>query len=171
MLFELIATVTAGFAAAGLVLLIRRFVTLPRWAMPAGAGLAMLAFAIWSEYSWFDRTTGGLPDGIEVARTVESSAPWRPWTYAAPFVDRFIAVDLASVRTNDAVPDQRMVDLLVFRRWTPVGRVRAVFDCGGGRRADLVEGVNFTEDGRIEGANWVEMGPEDPVFAQACAGV
>lgn len=61
MLLDFISTVSAGFGMAGVVLIVglilRRLagITLPRWAVPASVGLAMLAFAVWNEYSWFAR--------------------------------------------------------------------------------------------------------------------
>lgn len=170
MLFELIAVVAAGFMGGGVASVARRVAKgLPRWTVPFAAGGAMMIVAVSLEYSWFSRTAQSLPDGVEVALTHESRAPWRPWTYVAPFVDRFIAVDRASVRTHEAAPDLRMVDLVAFARWSAPQRLGVVLDCEDGRRADLVPGVTFGEDGRIEGATWHEMGPDHPVTRIACA--
>ena len=110
MLFELIAAIVAGFAGAGVILMANKLLggRLPRWLTPAGAGLAMLAMAIVNEYGWYPRTVGGLPEGLEVATTAEDRAIYRPWTYVVPFVTRFLAVDTATMRTNDALPGQRI---------------------------------------------------------------
>ena len=45
MVFELIATIVAGFAGAGVALLLNKIFggRLPRWIMPVAAGAAMLA--------------------------------------------------------------------------------------------------------------------------------
>lgn len=171
MLYELIATIAAGFIGGGVALLARRLIrSLPRWLVPVCAGSAMLIVAVSLEYSWFDRTIDTLPDGVEVALTRESRAPWRPWTYLYPLVDRFVAIDLASTLTHEAAPARRMTDLFVFARWTPPARVRAVFDCEAGRRADLVEGVRLASDGRLKGAVWHDMGLDHPVTRLACEG-
>ena len=171
MLLELIAVIAAGAAAGGVALALRGLVrALPRWLVPTAAGLAMLAAAVSLEYSWVGRTAAGLPEGFEVATTRKSRAPWRPWTYVVPYVDGFIAVDRAGARTNEAAAGQRMATLYVFGRWAPTQRVRAVFDCRAGRRADLVAGVALAEDGRLEGAKWHETGPDDPLTRTACAG-
>ena len=170
MLYELIAVVAAGFLGGGLATIARRVLkALPRWSIPVAAGGAMMVVAVSLEYSWFDRTRESLPDGVEVALANESRAPWRPWTYLHPFVDRFIAVDRRSLRTHRAAPDLRMVDLVAFARWTAPQRLGVVLDCDDGRRADLVPGVGLTEDGRLEGATWHEMGPEPPATRIACA--
>ncbi|MEM8852196.1 MAG: hypothetical protein AAGD34_00760 [Pseudomonadota bacterium] len=170
MLYELVATIAAGFLGAGVALIARRMVrSLPRWLVPIGAGSAMLIVAIALEYSWFDRTRAGLPDGVEVAMTRDNRAFWRPWTYLYAFVDGFIAVDKGSTRNHANVPQNRMVDIIVFARWQPPTRVRAVFDCDAGRRADIVEGVTLADDGAINGARWVDTGLDHPVTRMACA--
>lgn len=170
MIFELIGTIAAGFAAAGVAMAINHLFgkKLPRWIVPASAGLAMLCFTIFNEYSWFPRTSASLPQGLEVAHTVSDSAFYRPWTYIWPYVDRFIAVDRASMRQNAAVPDQRMLDLIVYGRWTSVKRVKAVFDCKVGKRADISDTVEFTEDGSLAGASWHDTGLDHPVTQVAC---
>ena len=130
----------------------------------------LLGTAISLEYSWFDRTRATLPPGMEVALTRESRAFWRPWTYAVPYVDGFIAVDKAGARTHAASPGRTMADVYVFGRWTPAQRIPAVFDCVNGRRVDLGPGVTLSDDGGVEGGTWHETGLDDPVTAAACAG-
>ena len=170
MLLELLAVAFAGLAGGGVASLARRLLrALPGWLVPVAAGGAMLAVAISLEYAWFDRTRAALPPHVEVAIPRESRAPWRPWTYLAPFVDGFVAVDGRSVRTHPAKPDQRIVNLLVFGRWAPVRRVPAAFDCAAGRRADLVEGATLGPGGAIGGASWRNTGLDDPVTRLACA--
>lgn len=169
MLFELIAVISAGFVGGGAALIARRILKrLPRAAIPVAAGAAMLIVAITLEYSWFDRTREALPDSAVVALTHENRAPWRPWTYVRPYVDRFIVVDGASTRTNEAAPGQRMVDLVVFARWNAPTRVRAVFDCRDGRRADIGPGVTLGEGGTLEGATWYDTDLNHPVARAAC---
>lgn len=170
MLFELIAAIVAGFAGAGVILLLNRMLRgrLPRWLMPVAAGGAMIATAIANEYGWYPRTVGALPEGLEVATTVKETAVYRPWTYVAPFVTRFIAVDVGSMRRNDSVADQRIVDVYAFARWTPPRKLGVAVDCAAGRRADLGEGVVFAADGRIEGVTWRDVGTDDPIVQTAC---
>lgn len=170
MFLELFATFAMGFGGAGLILLINKLLggRLPRWLTPVCAGLAMIGFTIWSEYSWFNRTVKGLPDGLEVAWSHEASKPYKPWTYLLPQVDRFVAVDVLSVQTNDALPDQRMVDLFFFGRWAPARQLRVVMDCANNRRADLMEGVSMGPDGAVEDSAWIPLEPADPVLRTTC---
>lgn len=170
MFLELIATIIAGLAAAGVVIVLRRLVGpwLPRWLAPVAAGLVMLGVTIANEYSWYDRAQRSLPAGMEVALTGSSPAPWRPWTYVVPFVDRFVAVDHASLRTHEGQPGQKMVNLIFFGRWAPVHRVPVLMDCVNGRRADLVDGMEFAQDGTLEDARWRKIDPEGPLAKSIC---
>lgn len=172
MLLEFIATIVAGFGAAGVALVLRRLAggRMPSWLVPVAAGGAMLAYAIWSEYSWFGRAVAGLPEGVVVVGQSESSAPWRPWTYIVPMTDRFVALDTRSVQTNDAAPDQRIADTYFFARWMPTRRVSVVFDCAGNRRAPMVEGLAMDDAGRITNADWVDVPAEDPALRTVCGG-
>lgn len=172
MFLELIATFVAGFAGAGVVMIVNVMVgrRLPKWMIPIGAGAAMLTTAISNEYGWYGRTVDALPDGVVVATTVEDTAFYRPWTYVWPYIGRFIAVDTLSTRTNDAVPDHRIVDLIVFGRWAPVRKFTVMIDCATARRADLMEGVSFGDNGEVIGADWAQMSPDDPVITATCGG-
>lgn len=170
MFLELIATFIAGFGVAGIVLLLNKVLRgrLPRWMMPASAGFAMIAFSIWSEYSWYPRTAGSLPEPVVVAWSNSESAPWKPWTYAIPQTTRFVAVDTGTIRTNDGLPGQRMVDLYLMGRWAPGRQVSVLLDCTGGRRVDLLENVTMDEHGAVDASAWITMDPNDPVLTTAC---
>lgn len=170
MFLELVATFSIGLGAAGVVLLANHLTRgrLPRWSMPAAAGVAMIGFTIWSEYSWYARTAGSLPEGVVVARVDRESAPWKPWTYAVPQVSRFVAVDTASMRTHAARPGTVMVDLYMLGRWKPGAQVPVLLDCDGGRRAMLEDGVRFGPDGGVDGARWADLAADDPILTTAC---
>lgn len=173
MFFELIGTIVAGVAAALLVWALNRTLKgrLPKWLMPAAAGAAMLLATVSSEYGWFARATANLPQGMVVAQTVEEKAFYRPWTYARPFVSRFVVVDQASLRTHENHPDQRIVDLVFFGRWTRTASVPMLFDCAGARRADVVDGIEFDATGAVINADWRGVATNDPVLKAACEAV
>ncbi|MGB0661853.1 MAG: hypothetical protein ACPGNV_16985 [Mangrovicoccus sp.] len=170
MFFELIATFVAGLGAAGLVMGIVKMSRgrLPKWLTPAAAGLAMIVFTIWSEYNWYDRTTATLPEGIEIARVGETKQFFRPWTYAAPIRDNFVAVDLVSIRENAADPDKRIANIVVMKRWAMPSQVAVLFDCTGARTAPLTEGATLSPEGAVEGATWINVPADDPVLQTAC---
>ena len=170
MFLELIGTIFAGFAFAGVVMALNKLTggRLARWATPVAAGAGMITMTIWSEYSWFDRTRSQLPERLTIVQEVESRAFYRPWTYAVPFVVRFAAIDAGSVRTNDSVLDERLVDLFFFGRWAPVSKMPVAVNCAENARANLVDGVEFDDDGRLLNANWIKFNTTDPVIEATC---
>lgn len=170
MFFEFVATIATGFGLAGIAILLNRLTggRLPRWLVPVTAGAGMIAFTIWSEYSWLARTTQSLPEGVVVASASEERMAYRPWTYIKPLSTRLIAVDLRRIRTNPALPDQRMVPVVAMGRWRAGIEVDAVFDCAANRRADVVDGVSMADDGSLTGATWISLPADDAVLRAAC---
>ena len=167
MFMELLASFAAGIGAAGLVLLLNLITggRLPKWAMPVGAGLAMIGFAIWSEYSWAERTIGALPEGVEVIETVEESRFWKPWTYFAPQTTRILAADIAGIRENDSVQGARLVDLYLFERWQAPGKVMELVRCDDPARALVTEAALADPE---EAAKWLPVTREDPIYGAIC---
>lgn len=171
MFFELIGTVVAGVAAALLVWALNRTLKgrLPKWLIPASAGFAMLLATISSEYSWFSRTQATMPKGMVVAQAIEESAFYRPWTYAKPYVNRFVAVDQATIKRHPEQPGQRIVDLVFYGRWARTAKAPVLFDCPGGKRADVVDGVEFGDNGEALNVTWRSVAEDDPILRAACA--
>ena len=172
MFIELIATVFAGIACAGIVLILNIMTgrRLPKWMMPVAAGLGMLGMTISNEYTWFDRTAARLPDGVSVALTVEERGWLRPWTQVWPYTKRFVAVDTGTMRTNENLSDQRLADLYFFGRWSPVNQAPVLFDCAEGRSALLIDGAEFAADGAVADADWQVAPPDDPILPMICEG-
>ena len=170
MFLELIATVFAGIACAGVALLLNMVTgrRLPKWIMPVAAGLGMIGMTISNEYTWFDRTAERLPEGIEIAMTVQEQSWLRPWTQVWPYTKRFVAVDTATARKNEDVPDQRLTNLYFFGRWSPVTQAPMLFDCAGARSAILIDGAEFSDDGTVANADWEAMPTDDPVLVNVC---
>lgn len=64
MFWELIATFIAGLGASGIVLSLRLiFKKIPKWLVPAAAGLGMIGFGVFNEYDWYRHTSTRLPGG------------------------------------------------------------------------------------------------------------
>ncbi len=170
MILELLAAVVAGFALAGVVMIARLVVKdrLPRWSVPAAAGLGMLAFTVWNEYDWTRRAVATLPEGVTIAWMNEERTAIRPWTLIAPTTTRFTAVDARNPMTHPDAPDQVMVRVVMFGRFVPGAEIPVVFDCAGGRSAELRSGAAFGEDGKIAEAAWRDLPQDDPVLRTAC---
>lgn len=170
MFLELIATLVAGFAAAGLVLFANRLLRgrLPKWFTPVAAGATMIAVTIFNEYGWYDRTRAGLPPALEVAQTVENRSLIRPWTYLAPYVERFVAVDTSGLQSHAEQPNRLIAQVFFFGRWSPVERMSVLVDCQAGTRAALSEQTAFDPSGGVEGVNWVHPASDDPLMTTIC---
>lgn len=172
MFLEFIATIAIGFAAAGVFLLLNKLMrgVLPKWGMPALAGLAMLGYVVWSEYSWRPRIIATLPEGVEIASVNYTSAPWRPWTYAVPLANRMVAVDTRFTRRNPAHPDMVLTRVVLLGRWQTGAEVPVLYDCAGARRAEMTDAVAFDADGTPVGADWYPLSADDAALNVACAG-
>ncbi|PID36890.1 MAG: hypothetical protein CR993_02860 [Rhodobacterales bacterium] len=170
MFLELIAVLVAGFAGAGVVMLLNRVLggRLPRWLAPVVAAGAMIAATVSSEYGWYQRTADALPEGLEVVETIEKQAFYQPWTYLRPYVDRFMAVDVATLKRHDAAPDMVLADVYLFGRWAPVHAFPVLADCAGMRRAALTDAIDFEADGTVIGAEWFTAGAGDPMLDAIC---
>jgi hypothetical protein len=176
MLIDLVATLAAAFAGAGAVLVLNHLGgriagrRLPRWALPAAAGGAMIGFAIWNEYTWYPRVRAQLPATVTIASAPAVRAAWRPWSYAFPLVTRFVAVDKTGALHSAADPRVFVASAVIVRRWAPAERLPIAFDCARGVRADLFEGAELAENGTLKGAEWRAPDENDPLLRAACMG-
>ncbi|MDE9449843.1 hypothetical protein J3R80_05080 [Aliiroseovarius sp. Z3] len=170
MFYEIVATLVSAFVGAGLVLALNKLTggRLPKWAMPVGAGLAMIVTTVANEYAWYDRTRDLLPEGMTVVMEVENNSIYRPWTFVAPFVERFAAIDEQSLRTHQAQPYLRMVDFLFMGRWSAPEKMVVLGDCEASRRAPLIDAVEFDASGQVTGVDWVAVPDDDVILNAMC---
>ncbi|MEM6390249.1 MAG: hypothetical protein AAF825_10465 [Pseudomonadota bacterium] len=170
MLFSFLATVFAGFAGAGVAMILRLVFKdrMPGWSVPAAAGTMMLLANISSEYNWYNGTVSALESGFEVVETRQVTSWYRPWTYLRPFTNSFVAVHPGSVQSNDEVPGLRLMSAFIFERWSPQIEMAMLIDCDQSRRADLIGNVSFDEDGRPINAPWRDVADDDPFLQFAC---
>ncbi len=172
MFFTLIGTIFAGFAGAGMVMLLRFALKnrIPGWATPVAAGVAMLAATIGSEYGWYENTRRTIPDTFEIVSIREERDWYRPWTYIIPFVSGFVSIDRASEMTNEAVPGVRLIQGYIFQRFGATNSVPMLVDCPGSRRAEVIDGLALGEDGTPTDVDWVEVPEDDALLRAVCGG-
>jgi hypothetical protein len=170
MVIDFIAMASVGFGAAGLFLLLRKLLRdrLPRWALPAVIGGAMLIFSAWSEYSWFSRVTNQLPAEVVVVLAPQEKSTFRPWTHIFPPTTRFIALDTSSLLTSEENPAIRQGQLFVVTRWGGTERLPEAFDCEKWYHATLVDGATVTAAGKLSGSVWLEARKDDALMLAAC---
>lgn len=172
MLWELIATICAGLAGAGIALLLRKLTwqKAPKWIVPALAGLGMLGFQIQSEYTWYSHQASLLPKGVVVVKTVEEQAPWRPWSLVYPQTTRFIAADINNAAQNQVNHDVYLVDLYFFERRLAAKRVTQVVHCGANAQADFTNHLQVPQGNQLgNSSEWHKLPANDPLLTAVCS--
>src|SRR5690606_41875232 len=86
MLIKLLIAAAVAFFAAGIAQYARILTRkkLPRWIVPAAAGLGILLYQIYIEYSWFEPTRARLPDSAVVTEVRKVPAFLQPTTFNVP---------------------------------------------------------------------------------------
>ena len=171
MFFHLISVFAAGACAAGLVMLVYRTMgrKAPRFLLPLVAGLAMIGFNAWSEYTWHSRTASALPDHIKVVQRYGHESAWQPWTLLFPRIDRLLAVDTSQTKRNEKLPDHVLAEILLVHRYDPTAVAYQMFDCKAARRTDVDQSKGFGADGLPVGANWMPVERDSGLFRTLCA--
>jgi hypothetical protein len=169
MALELIGALVVA-ASLGLMAwaLRRHFSAMPKWSVPVAAGVGLIGTTIWLEYDWFSRVSAELPAGFAVVNPEATSAPLRPWTYLAPIVTRFTAIDTTKIARHPARNDLIVAPVFGFARWQNPQSALMVFDCAGNRRTPIVEGTNIDEAGVLTGGEWVLLETKDELQETAC---
>lgn len=173
MAFELVAAIIAAIAFGALMHMLRRFAGahLPRWSVAAAAAAGLIGTTIWLEYDWFNRVSAELPEGVEVVWHAEEVMALRPWTMIKPITTRFVAMDTRAIAQHPNNATLRMAKVFNFGRWQPVTDGLMAFDCAQSRQVLIAQGVEITEDGTLQGAQWVSAAEGDGFQAAACVGV
>ncbi|QEW05454.1 hypothetical protein [Nitrincola iocasae] len=167
MIWHLIAAVFAGLAAAGIALLLRKLSgrRLPKWIIPVFAGLAMLGYQIYYEYSWFDHQQSRQPEGSVVISSERDEVFWRPWTYYYPMTVAFTVVDTNNLITHDT-EDATLVEFMLYRfekkHIDYVTHRAHVLNC------DTAEVVPLTEDRQADLAQLRTLEPSDKLYKAVC---
>ena len=165
MALTLLGALAVAILAACIAFIVRRMTGLfPRWIIPASAGIAMLGFTLWNDYTWFGRTVSGLPDTVRVADSFGSRNVLQPWSLLVEPVSRFRAVDLTSLARVSTEPDIRRAAVFLVARFTPTFVTPQLFDCTRGARADAVPGA----DTMPPDAAWTSLEAASPLLRAVC---
>ncbi len=130
MFWEIIATAMVGVLVTGVILSIRLFYKkLPKWVIPAGAGLGMLIYQVYAEYSWAEHMMSRLPKETVVVASVPKTAWYRPWSYVKPQVLQFVALDKTSIVPVLNQADTKQATLYFFERREAAAPLGITVDC------------------------------------------
>lgn len=170
MFLGLLAAVVGGVSLAATLLIISKVarIDMPRWLYPAVAGIGMIALTIYIEYTWFSTARAELPNDVEVVETFSRTSVLQPWTFLAPRVDRFMAVDHGSVRLNPDVDDVVLIDVYLMERLNPTLQATQFIHCGTASRMLVGDATEFTDDGLPADEDWVPLGEDDPLVLSVC---
>ena len=110
MFWNLLATVICGLGAAGFALGIRAITAkrAPKWLIPVFAGLGMLGYLVYSEYTWFEHKKSQLfakAESAVIVSTEKEGIYFRPWTFIVPYVTAFSAIDTDKITTSSVNPN------------------------------------------------------------------
>ena len=168
---ELIAAFVAAVACAGMTMVARKLSrgVLPVWITPAAAGLGMIAFAVWSEYDWFGRLSGELPEGVTIVWQDDAPSPLRPWTFVVPLTTAFTAMDTRKLAPHPDNGALVLAPVYAFARWEGVKEGFMVVDCAKRQSAILTETVRIDAAGLLTGADWLPMTEDDAIGSAACS--
>lgn len=160
MFWDIIAMVVAGFLFAGLAMPIKFFYKkTPKWLIPFMAGLGMMSYQVFSEYTWFSTTQSKLPKESVVVATVPKTTWFRPWSYVKPQIFQFVVLDTSQAVDIDGNIKQAQV--YFFERRMPAQKLDALFDCQKG-----VQTYVFNND--LSKLNWQKLDYTDDALKLVC---
>lgn len=163
MLWEWVATLFAGLGAAGVVLSLRFFIKrLPKWSVPAAAGLGMMLFQVYSEYTWYGHAKSLLPPTAVVVAEIAETAPYKPWSYYKPQILKFVAIDRSQTAVSNDDAHLRQARLYFFERRMSAHSWPIMLDCRQGLQATVLE------DGKLA-SGWSKEAFTDRIIGVVCA--
>ena len=175
MIYEFIATITAGFGMAGIAMIIRHLTKFagkqaPKWLIPIFAAIGMLGFQIHQEYNWQQQQIDRLPEQVKVVKTVEGQAWYRPWSYLKPQVIRFMAVEAGEPLGSDINPtteDIRRSNIYLFERRISTKIIPQLVNCQQPAITSLTTKAPLSA-ATFEQLQWQPLAADDEVLQVVC---
>lgn len=169
MALELIGSLFVAIALGLMVWALRRwFPGLPKWLVPASAGLGLIGATVYLEYDWFDRVSAALPPGFVVVNAEATSNPLQPWTYLAPITTSFTVLDSTKLVRHPKVATLVTAPVFGFARWQSPRNTLVVFDCAFNRRTPVTETTQIDDAGQLTAGEWVALETRDELQEAAC---
>ncbi|OEY67836.1 hypothetical protein [Marinobacter sp. X15-166B] len=166
MFWNFVATLCAGLGGAGIALTLRASTRkkAPRWTIPVFAGLGMLGYLIYGEYTWFAHKQTQLPPEAVVVASDSEPVLWRPWSFLVPQVSRFTVLDTNSIDRDGATPAVRRFYLYRFEQSyaDQVSGQIHLLNC------DIRQLVPLADDGQANLRAMRTLTPEDRLYTRVC---
>lgn len=95
MIWHLLAVFIIGLCVGAFAFLLRKLSRnrLPSWIIPVFAGLGMLGYLAYYDYTWFEFKRSQLPTESVVVEQGRGNSFFRPWSYVMPSVSSFVVLD------------------------------------------------------------------------------
>lgn len=175
MIYEFIATITAGFGMAGIAMIIRHLTKFagkqaPKWLIPIFAAIGILGFQIHQEYNWQQQQIDRLPEQVKVVKTVEGQAWYRPWSYLKPQVIRFMAVEAGEPLGSDINPttaDIRRSNIYLFERRISTKIIPQLVNCQQPAITSLTTKAPLSA-ATFKQLQWQPLAADDEIFQVVC---
>lgn len=167
MIWHLLAAFSAGLAAAGIALILRKLSRgiIPKWFIPAFAGAGMLTYQINMDYGWYEHKLEKLPSESYIVSSEAPGKIWRPWTYFFPMTSAFTVLDTKTIDTR-MIGDQRVAEFVLYRfekHYTDrVANNHFVLNCGSR------ELLPVNEEGSLDISQKRLLLASDPLLSKVC---
>ncbi len=170
MFWHLIAALVAAVAGAGIALLLRSLSRkrLPKWLIPAFAGLGMLAYTIHYEYTWFDTKQARLPAGSVVVASEVGEMLWRPWTMLFPMPLGYTVLDTANAQVEET--SQGRVARFVLYRFNKQHLMSTVTSSPYQLMCERKVMFRLNEAGQAKIESMIELEADAPLYRTLCVG-
>lgn len=176
MIYEFIATVTAGFGMAGIAMIVRHLTKLmgrqaPKWLIPIFAGIGMLGFQIHQEYHWHEQQIQALPEQVQVIKTIEGTTWYRPWSYLKPQVIRFMAVSNAQTidPSISGISDRiKRSKIYLFERRISTKIIPQLVNCTHPATTTLTSETKLST-ANFQQLTWHKLATDDALFQAVCS--
>ncbi|MGD9670333.1 MAG: hypothetical protein AB7U75_15045 [Hyphomicrobiaceae bacterium] len=171
MLFNLIAALMTGVLGASIAYILFRLSgrRLPKAIIPFAMALAMIAYSVWNEMSWYMRTAAALPKQyIVVEKGPPVSSPISPWTYIVPRTDSFRVLDAQSVQPLPKSEGRYLAQVHVVERYLGSRRSSVIVDCKSNEQAEITASTSFDEAGLPVNVTWTKIAPGNGIADNVC---
>lgn len=167
MFWNFVAAIFAGLGAAGLALGLRKMTRnrAPKWLIPVFAGIGILTFLAYNEYTWHTNMQSHLPEDTVVVSERAESAIWRPWSLVVPQVVSFTVLDTDSIVHDEKNPNVVNFYLYQFEKSYADAVTERIYllNC------QSQELVPISDDGKPDTRSLRKLSDDDRLLEQACS--
>ncbi len=172
-MFQLVATLMIGVLAASVTFILYRISPrfFPRVIIPFAAAIAMIAYNIWHETTWYARTSTVLTEEFVLLGKGEPvKSLMSPWTFVVPRTDNFFALDKRTIQPLPNSDGRYLVQVLDVGRFYPAKRTSRIVDCTTREQAMIDAATKFDADGLPADLKWTKITAGNRLADEVCPG-